>query len=259
MNVLPQRYLIATTTVHYPDDAREGMEELSVWAFREEERGEMFREGDGKKGGNSVASLLIKTLFHLKMIQEDDDNKPIMGGELNIFFDNCSGQNKNNNVLWLVPYLVEAGYFKTVNFNFLVDGHTKNACYRRFNNVKHLYNKSNIYSFDMCVDVCNTSDHCTIIPVQDGDFYDYQGWLDRLYKKQSAIGIKLSEQQIFSCSTLQNNNNSINLTVRKSYLEEDLPSTASIAKRRPTTLYQHLSRCSFTTTIDVCCLLHTKI
>jgi hypothetical protein len=34
--------------------------------------------------------------------------------------------------------------------------------------------------------------------------------------------------------------NSINLTVRKSYLEEDLSSTASIAKRRPTTLFQFL-------------------
>jgi hypothetical protein len=45
--------------------------------------------------------------------------------------------------------------------------------------------------------------------------------------------IKLSEQQIFSCSTLKNNNNNINLTVRKPHLEEDLPSTVSIAKRTP--------------------------
>jgi hypothetical protein len=134
-----------------------------------------------------------------------------------------------------VPYLVEAGYFKAVNFIFLVVGHTKNACDRRFNNVKQMYNKSNVYSFDMCVEICNKSDHCTILPVQDGDFYDYQGWLDRYYKKQASIGIKLLEQQIFSCSNFSNNNNSINLTVRQSDLEEDLPTMASIAMHRATT------------------------
>jgi hypothetical protein len=37
--------------------------------------GHLFREGDGKKGGNSVASLLIKTLQHLNIIQEDDDGR----------------------------------------------------------------------------------------------------------------------------------------------------------------------------------------
>jgi hypothetical protein len=196
--------------------------------------GHLFREGDGKKGGNSVSSLLIKTLRHLKIIQEDDDGQPITGGELNVFFDNCTGQNKNNYVLWLVPYLVEAGYFKTVNFNFLVVGHTKNPCDRRFNNVKRIYNKSNIYSVEMCLDICNKSEHCTILPVEDGDFCDYQGWLDRFYRKQATIGIKLLEQQIFSCSTDNNTNGRINLTVRKSDLDGDLPTMACIAKCRAT-------------------------
>jgi hypothetical protein len=125
------------------------------------------------------------------IIQEDDNGQPITGGELNVFFDNCTGQNKNSYVLWLVPYLVEAGFFKTVNFNFLVVGHTKNACDRRFNNVKRIYNKSDIFSFGMCVDICNESEHCTILPVENGDFFDYQKWLDRFYRKQATIGIKL--------------------------------------------------------------------
>jgi hypothetical protein len=183
-----------------------------------------------------VASLLIKTLRQHKIVLEDDDGRPITGGELTIFFDNCSGQNKNNYVLWLVPYLVEAGYFATVNFIFLVVGHTKNACDRRFNDVKRIYNKSNIYTFDMCVEICNKSEHCSILPVDDGDFYDYQGWLDRFYKKQASIGIKLSEHQIFSSSVINNTDNVINLTVRQSDLEEDLPTVASIAKRRDTPL-----------------------
>ncbi len=34
------------------------------------------------------------------------------GKELNIIFDNCFGQNKNNTVLKLVHYLVEMKIFK---------------------------------------------------------------------------------------------------------------------------------------------------
>jgi hypothetical protein len=177
--------------------------------------GHMYKEGDSKKGGNSVASLLLKTLRHLNIIQFDDEGNPITGGELNIVFDNCAGQNKNNYVLWLVPYLVEARWFKHVNFIFLVVGHTKNACDRRFNNVKQVYNKSNIYSFDMCTEVCNQSDHVTILPVEDGDIRDWQSWFVCYYKRLNEIKIRLSDQQIFSCCSRKNNwaECIINLTV----------------------------------------------
>ena len=36
-------------------------------------------------------------------------------------------------------YLVEAGYFKTVNFVFYIVGHTKNAADRWFNILKKQY------------------------------------------------------------------------------------------------------------------------
>jgi hypothetical protein len=98
----------------------------------------LYKEGDGKKGGDNVASLLMKTLRQLNILQEG-----CRGKELNVVFDNCPGQNKNHHVLWLVPYLVEMGYFETVNFIFLVVGHTKNAADRRFNNLKMIYRKSN--------------------------------------------------------------------------------------------------------------------
>jgi hypothetical protein len=46
--------------------------------------------------------------------------------ELNdIIMDNCGGQNKNNHVILLAPYLVEMGFFETANIIFLVTGHTK--------------------------------------------------------------------------------------------------------------------------------------
>ncbi len=49
----------------------------------------IYTKGIGKKGANNVALLIMKTLQRLNLLREDS-----VGGELNIIFDNCSGQNK---------------------------------------------------------------------------------------------------------------------------------------------------------------------
>jgi hypothetical protein len=161
----------------------------------------MYPEGDGAKGGNNVASLLMKTLRKLDLLKVDEDGKPLKGKELNIIFDNCPGQNKNNYVLWLVPYLVERGYFDKVNFIFLIVGHTKNACDRRFNNMKKVYNKCNVYSVDHSIEICNQSEHVTCWRVEEGDFVDYKEWFSKYYQELAKGGVKLTENHIFSCET----------------------------------------------------------
>jgi hypothetical protein len=85
----------------------------------------MYHGGKGAKGGDNVASLIMKTLYKLGWLSDET------GYELVVCFDNCPGQNKNNFVLHLVPHIVEMGYFKKVDFIFPVAGHTnKNCCDR---------------------------------------------------------------------------------------------------------------------------------
>ena len=55
----------------------------------------------------------MKTLQIMGLLREEE-----CGKELNSIFDNCSGQNKNNTVLKLVPYLVEMKMFKKVIISF---------------------------------------------------------------------------------------------------------------------------------------------
>ncbi len=66
-----------------------------------------------QKGENNVASLILKILADASIIQDNEK-----GGELDIMFDNCYVQSKINTVLRLIPYLVELGYIKAVNFGF---------------------------------------------------------------------------------------------------------------------------------------------
>lgn len=115
----------------------------------------VYHEGVGKKGANNVASLIMKTLKLKNLLKPSGET----GGELNIIFDNCTGQNKNNTVLKLMVWLTEMGYFKTVNFVFLIVGHTKNAADRIFNLIKLQYRKRNLFTFAQLTAVVATSEH----------------------------------------------------------------------------------------------------
>jgi hypothetical protein len=184
----------------------------------------LYKEGDGKKGGDNVASLLMKTLRQLNVLQEG-----CRGKELNVVFDNCPGQNKNHHVLWLVPYLIEMGYFHTVNFIFLVVGHTKNAADRRFNNLKMIYRKSNVYTFNQLVEVCGKSPHVTVVPVVDGDFKDYDYFFDLFYGKISAV----TKSHIFSCKRPSNDSVytdgvKLMVSVKESNLDEHSTKTTNL-------------------------------
>ena len=96
----------------------------------------VYHEGVGKKGGTNVALLIVKTLREMKLLRDNQ-----VGGELNVIFDNCSEQNKNNTVLKLAMWIKEMCYFKRVSFVFLIVGHTKNACDHLFNSLKDEYHK----------------------------------------------------------------------------------------------------------------------
>ncbi len=108
--------------------------------------GYCYGEEDGHKGGNNVASLLMKHL----------EDRGLLSGvkrcRLNIVMDNCSGQNKNNMVLRLAAYLVEKGHFAQVDFIFLVVGHTKNVADRLFNICISKYRKSNIFATQLLLE-----------------------------------------------------------------------------------------------------------
>jgi hypothetical protein len=64
-----------------------------------------YGEEHGGKGGNNVALLLMRHLGDRGLLDASRKRK-----RLNIVMDNYPGQNKNNYVLRLAPYLVEKGY-----------------------------------------------------------------------------------------------------------------------------------------------------
>jgi len=169
---------------------------------------QVYTEAEGKKGVNNVASLNIKTLQVINVLREDS-----VGGELNIVFDNCTGQNKNNTVLKLPAWLVQCGYFLEVNFIFLVVGHTKNAADRLFNLLKKDYRKKNIYTFNELIENLSASSSVTVYPAEAADFLPYNKLLGRLYKDLTG---NVKTNHIFSCRS----GNDDEIVLRKSALED---------------------------------------
>jgi hypothetical protein len=152
----------------------------------------VYHEGKGKKGGNNVASLILKTLRLLGPLIPDGG---VSIKELNIVFDNCSGQNKNNHVLRLVPFLVEMDYFQRVNFIFLVVGHAKNVCDHLFNILKLNLRKKDVVTFDDFLKNMNLHESCTAIPAESGDFRDINGFFNAYYHRYNAV----LKHHIFTC------------------------------------------------------------
>ena len=151
-----------------------------------------YDEGVGKKGGNNVASLLVK---HLSRTVGLDSNDPMK--ELNIIMDNCAGQNKNKMVLRLAAYLVELNYFTTVNFVFYVVGHTKNPADRLFNLAKSNIRQQNVYTMELFLKYMNDSEYVKAIECFESDFLDWNTYLDNLYVKDFNTP-QVKKWQIFS-------------------------------------------------------------
>jgi hypothetical protein len=144
----------------------------------------IYHEGEGKKGGNNVASLIMKHII------DKGWNVPHRGEELNIIMDNCAGQNKNRMVLRIAPLLIELNWYYKVNMIFLVAGHTKNAADRLFNLLKKEYRKTNIYNMEQLQ--AKLSEHRLVEAVKVGvdDFYDFDEYLNKIYNQVPTGAIK---------------------------------------------------------------------
>ena len=150
----------------------------------------MYNEGEGDKGGNNVASLVMKFLKDNNFLDGTKRKK------LSVVMDNCGGQNKNNFVIRLAPYLVLMGYFEHVQFVFLVAGHTKNAADRLFNNLKIEYRKENIFSMSELVKACSNNDYVKAHSIDWGVFYDWDTFLSTFLARLNAV----KKYQIFASS-----------------------------------------------------------
>ena len=148
-----------------------------------------YPEGVAKKGGNNVASLIYKYLEENNCLSLAEEHGP--GKKLSLIFDNCSGQNKNRMVMRFGQYIVDKGIFKEVEIIFLITGHTKNICDRRFKDLKQNFHHRNVYTFKQLTAVMKegkfgqaSNPLLSVHAVEAKAFYNWDKYLDLLYRKR---------------------------------------------------------------------------
>lgn len=83
----------------------------------------LWHEAMHGRGSNETASCLLNAV-----------ESNIVSGKrkLTVWSDNCSGQNKNQMLIYLWMYLIAKGYLDEVHQKFLLVGHSYLSCYRDF-------------------------------------------------------------------------------------------------------------------------------
>ena len=96
----------------------------------------VYDEGESKKRGGNVCSLIYKDLAEEGIIKEWEDSGNISRKRLTLVFGNYSGQNKHNMIIRLGLRLLDMGIYEEVEVLFLKTDHTKNIFDRRFKDLK---------------------------------------------------------------------------------------------------------------------------
>jgi hypothetical protein len=135
-----------------------------------------YSQEEGGKGGNNVVSHIMKHLQEQGLLDGKRQK------QLNIDMDNCPGQNKNNFVLRLGPYLQEKEYFVQVNSYSWSSGTPRMSLIVS----SRLYRKQNVFTMGMLLEAMK---HEQVIAynVDWQEFKDWDKYLNRIYKKMSAV------------------------------------------------------------------------
>ena len=96
-------------------------------------------------------------------------------GEMHVHLhaDNCSGQNKNNYFIWYLAWRTILQLHESINYSFLIAGHTKFGPDRCFGMIKKAYQvkfASSLYELADMVDASSTNgvNQAQMVGTQDG-------------------------------------------------------------------------------------------
>ena len=138
------------------------------------------------KGANAVISYLHHFLANYGL------------GECDLFLhcDNCTGQNKNNCMMWYLAWRVCTGLHRTVSLNFLIAGHTKFAPDWCFGLVKQKFRRTRVSCLNDIANVVTAStpsgcNKAQIVATEDGhvsvEIYDWQTFLKQYFKSIPSL------------------------------------------------------------------------
>eukprot|EP00835_Amoeboradix_gromovi_P001076 NODE_42_length_29671_cov_0.584810.p18 type:complete len:131 gc:universal NODE_42_length_29671_cov_0.584810:27640-28032(+) len=96
--------------------------------------------------------------------------------------DNCGGQNKNNTIIKLLSWMCLLGKCNSIEFKFMMKGHTKFSPDSGFGHVKMKFARENVFNLDQVkslIESSSVTNECKIFPGHR--FKDYRAKLDLIF------------------------------------------------------------------------------
>lgn len=156
----------------------------------------LYHEGEARKSPNETCSFILD---YLSSVPQGDYD------ELNIYADNCGGQNKNHCFSKLFQALTDLKRFKKINQFFPIRGHSFLPCDRDFSIIKRELKKHDrIYSVREITEIIIKSSKTQKFVVVEVDssrmVYNVKDWWSKFYKRNVAseeTKRKRKEERIF--------------------------------------------------------------
>lgn len=145
----------------------------------------LYDQTTAGKGSSEVVSMLYHFLIR--------ERHPAYATPHVVFHaDNCTGQNKNSTVIHFLLWCVATGLLESVEFRFLVKGHTKFSPDGGFGMIKRYYRRANIYTIDQVAKVIQestmTTQRNTAIILPQRRFGDWKTALRQYFLPFKGVG-----------------------------------------------------------------------
>lgn len=150
----------------------------------------IWDESMGKRGSCEIASCLMHYI---------EKNIGPEVKTLHIFSDNCSGQNKNVNLVLTCLSYIHSTQFTTIEHTFMVSGHSYLPCDRDFGNIEQYLKKREIFTsihYAKLIKICRKNNPFEVVIMTREEFRDVD-ILQSHTTKRKVKGAKFSEGKVF--------------------------------------------------------------
>lgn len=149
----------------------------------------LWDESTGRRGSCEIASCLYDYLCKVDV----NVKKVIM------FSDNCSGQNKNLNLVLANLYFIHKDQFTEIKHYFMIPGHSYLPCDRDFGNIEREIRNSTVYTMDhykLMIESCRRKNQFCVVQLRQDMIFNFSNFQKKITKMQMA-GAKFKDGKIF--------------------------------------------------------------
>ncbi|KAJ4430817.1 hypothetical protein ANN_19408 [Periplaneta americana] len=177
----------------------------------------MWEEHIGGRGGNEIASCLLKVL-NMGITEKK---------RLIIWSDKCAGQNKNRVTVFMCLFLVAVGLFEYIEQRFLVSGHSFLPCDSDFALIERRKKVTKVYipsELQQIVQEAKMVKPFQVVSMQSMDFLNIQTVADNIICTK-ALNISKEVCISIDCSDLNS------ITVKETHSDMDIGKKDKVLKK----------------------------